>query len=261
MITWLEHFALTLLDTCKNVLPIVVIIIGFQLLVLRKPLPNPLKTLIGFGYVLIGLAFFFEGLNMALFPLGSLMAKQLTSLEFLGVATHAKQIPWQKYSGVYLFAASLGFAAALAEPTLLAIARKAEAISGGTIRALSLRLVVAIGLALGLSIGTLRIVTGANLYHFMIAGYAIVLVQSAFASKTILGLAYDSGCVTTSTITIPLVTALGIGLASNVPGRSPLLDGFGLLAFASLFPIISVLGYAQIAGWRSKRSLSSNSSK
>jgi hypothetical protein len=259
MMVWIEHFALTLLNTCKNVLPIAAIIIGFQLLVIRKPLPNPLKTTVGFAYVLIGLALFFEGLNMALFPLGDLMAKQLTTPEFLGVAANTQHIPWQKYSGVYLFAASLGFAAALAEPTLLAIAWKAEAISGGTIRALSLRLVVATGVAIGLSLGTFRIVTGAELYHFILAGYAIVVIQSAFASKTILGLAYDSGCVTTSTITIPLVTALGIGLASNVPGRSPLLDGFGLLAFASLFPIISVLGYAQIAQWRNKRSSSSQS--
>lgn len=260
MMMWLEHFVWVLLDSCKNVLPILAIIIGFQFLVIRKPLSNPLRTAVGFGYVLIGLALFFEGLGMALFPLGNLMAKQLTRPEFLGVATHTQHIPWQKYSGVYLFAASLGFTSALAEPTLLAIARKAEAISGGTIRALSLRLVVAMGVAVGLSLGTFRIVTGAELYNYIIVGYTIVIIQTAFASKTILGLAYDSGCVTTSTITIPLVTALGIGLASNVPGRSPLIDGFGLLAFTSLFPIIAVLGYAQIAHWRSKRCSLSDSS-
>jgi hypothetical protein len=253
MIAWIEHFALVILETCKDVLPIAAIIIGFQLLVIRKPLPNPVKTLVGFVYVLIGIAFFLEGLNMALFPLGHLMAKQLTTPEFLGIASNAKNIPWQAYYWVYLFAACIGFATTLAEPSLLAVAMKAEAISGGTIQALGLRLAVSIGVAFGIALGTFRIVTGTELYYYIIAGYVVVLIQTAYAPKMIIGLAYDSGGVTTSTVTVPLVTALGIGLASTVPGRNPLVDGFGLIAFASLFPIISVLAYAQLAQWRSKR--------
>jgi hypothetical protein len=250
---WLLHFAGVIGETCRDVLPIAAIIIGFQLLVIRKPLPNPGKTAVGFLYVLIGIAFFLEGLNMALFPLGDLMAKQLTTPEFLGIAADATHVPWQKYVWVYVFAACLGFATALAEPSLLAIAMKAEAISGGTIRALGLRLAVSSGVAVGLALGTFRIVTGGELYYYIIACYVVVLTQTAFASKSIIGLAYDSGGVTTSTVTVPLVTALGLGLASTVPGRNPLVDGFGLIAFACLFPIISVLGYAQIAQWRSKR--------
>jgi Protein of unknown function (DUF1538) len=257
MNAWLLHFAHVIGETCKDVVPIAAIIIGFQLLVIRKPLPNPLKTAIGFLYVLIGIAFFLEGLNMALFPLGDLMAKQLTAPEFLGIAANAKHIAWQAYGWVYLFAACIGFATTLAEPSLLAVAVKAEAVSGGTIHAFGLRLAVSIGVAFGIALGTFRIVTGTELYYYIIAGYIVVLIQTAFAPKLIIGLAYDSGGVTTSTVTVPLVTALGIGLASTVPGRNPLIDGFGLIAFASLFPIISVLGYAQIAQWRTKRAASS----
>lgn len=256
IIAWLEHFALLLLETAKNLLPIIGIIIGFQLLVIRKVPPNPLKTLTGFVYITIGIAFFMEGLNLALFPLGDLMAKQLTAPEFLGIAANATDVPWQKYGWVYLFAACLGFSTALAEPSLLAIAAKAEVISGGTIRALGLRLTVALGVAFGLALGTFKIVTGTEIFYYIIAGYVIVLIQTAFASKNIIGLAYDSGGVTVSTVTIPLITALGVGLASNVPGRNPLIDGFSLVAFACLFPVIAVLAYAQIAHWLSRRSSS-----
>jgi hypothetical protein len=259
MITWLQHFALILWDAARDILPIATVIIGFQLFVIRKPLANPIKTLIGFIYVLVGIACFLEGLNMALFPLGDLMAKQLTTPEFLGIAVTEKNIPWQAYSAVYLFAACIGFSTTLAEPSLLAVAMKAEAISGGTIHALGLRLAVSIGVAVGIALGTFRIVTGTELYYYIIGGYIVVLIQTAFAPKMIIGLAYDSGGVTTSTVTVPLVTALGIGLASTVPGRNPLIDGFGLIAFASLFPIISVLAYAQIAQWRSQRNSSTSS--
>ncbi|MEY4767585.1 MAG: hypothetical protein RL637_224 [Pseudomonadota bacterium] len=253
MIIWLQHFASVLWESARDILPIAAVIIGFQLLVIRKPLPNPFKTLMGFIYVLIGIACFLEGLAMALFPLGELMAKQLTDPHFLGIAATTKFIPWYSYSAVYLFAACIGFATTLAEPSLLAVAMKAEAISGGTIHAFGLRLAVSIGVAIGIALGTFRIVTGTELYYYIISGYIVVLIQTAFAPKMIIGLAYDSGGVTTSTVTVPLVTALGIGLASTVPGRNPLIDGFGLIAFASLFPIISVLGYAQIAQWRSRR--------
>jgi hypothetical protein len=257
VIEWLTHFALALLATCKDILPIAAIIIGFQLLVIRKPLAHLKKTVIGFLYVLLGIAFFLEGLEMALFPLGKLMASQLTTPEFLGINPAEQIVAWQSYYWVYIFAASIGFSTTLAEPSLLAVAIKAEQISGGAIHAFGLRIAVSIGVAFGIALGAFRIVTGTELYFFIIAGYIVVLVQTLFAPKLIIGLAYDSGGVTTSTVTVPLVTALGLGLAQSVPGRNPLLDGFGLIAFASLFPIIAVLSYAQIAQWLSRRNFSS----
>jgi hypothetical protein len=255
----LNQFTLVLLTTCRDILPIAAIIIGFQLLVIRKPIAHPKKTLIGFLYVVLGIAFFLEGLEMALFPLGKLMATQLTTPEFLSVNSGEQNVGWQAYFWIYVFAASIGFATALAEPSLLAVALKAEQISGGTIRALGLRIAVAIGVAFGLTLGTFRIVTGIELYYFIIAGYVVVLIETLFSPKIIIGLAYDIGGVTTSTVTVPLVTALGLQLAEAVPGRNPLLDGFGLVAFACLFPIIAVLSYVQLAQWLGKRSISSNS--
>jgi hypothetical protein len=257
MMGWISQFSQVLLSSCQDILPIAAIIIGFQLLVIRKPLAHPKKMLIGFIYVLLGIAFFLEGLEMALFPLGKLMATQLTTPEFLGINPSEPNASWQAYFWVYVFAASIGFATTLAEPSLLAVAWKAEQISGGAIRALGLRIAVSIGVAFGIALGAYRIVTGTELYFYIVAGYIIVLIQTLFAPKMIIGLAYDSGGVTTSTVTVPLVTALGLGLASAVPGRNPLLDGFGLIAFASLFPIITVLGYAQIVQWLSKGSASS----
>lgn len=253
---WLQHFAQSLLQTGRDVLPIAGIIIGFQLLVIRQPLARPKQTLVGFFYVLLGIALFLEGLEMALFPLGEMMAKQLTAPEFIGIEAGTATIPWQAYFWVYIFAASIGFATTLAEPSLIAVAIKAEQISGGAIHAWGLRLAVSFGVAFGIALGAYRIVIGAELFLFIITGYLVVVVQTAFAPKMIIGLAYDSGGVTTSTVTVPLVTALGLGLASTVPGRDPLLDGFGLIAFASMFPIISVLAYAQIADWLSKRNFS-----
>ena len=257
MTDYFSHFAQTLLATCRDILPIAGIIVGFQLLVIRRPLPHPKKTLVGFLYVLLGIAFFLEGLNMALFPLGSLMAEQLTSNEFLGIDPQ-QSVSWQSYGWVYVFAACIGFATALAEPSLLAVAIKAEEISGGAIKAWGLRLAVSIGVAFGLALGTFRIVTGTELYLYIAVSYLIVIIQTLFAPKIIIGLAYDSGGVTTSTVTVPLVTALGLGLASHVPGRNPLLDGFGLIAFACLFPIIAVLGYAKLAEWQARRNHSTS---
>jgi hypothetical protein len=258
MIEWLIHLVVELLKTCRDILPIAATIIGFQLWVIRRPIANPKKTLIGFFYVLLGIVVFLEGLDMALFPLGSLMASQLTAPEFLGVDPVNQPVSWLTYFWVYVFAASIGFATALAEPALLAVAIKVEQISGGTIRAWGLRISVAVGVAVGLALGTFRIVTGLDLAFFIIAGYVIIAIQTHFAPKMIIGLAYDSGGVTTSMVTVPLVTALGLGLAEAIPGRNPLLDGFGLIAFASLFPVIAVLGYAQIAQWLSRNRTSSN---
>lgn len=254
MIEWLLSFWQTLLGTFRDVMPIAAIIIGFQILIIRKPIHQPKKIIVGFFYVLLGIALFLQGLEMALFPIGELMAKQLTAPEFLHIDGSLKNVPWQTYYWVYIFAASIGFATTLAEPALIAVAIKAQEISGGAIHALGLRLAVSVGVAFGIALGAYRIVSGTELYIFIIVGYVIVIIQTIFAPKMIIGLAYDSGGVTTSTVTVPLVTALGLGLASTVPGRNPLLDGFGLIAFASLFPIIAVLGYAQIADWNSRRS-------
>jgi hypothetical protein len=244
----------TLYDTIFDVLPILVIIFGFQLLVIRRPIPNLRKVLIGFVYVLLGLAFFLDGLEIALFPIGKLMAQQLTDPAFLygKVDDVVQAMQWHDYVYVYLFAATIGFSTTIAEPALLAVAIKAKEVSAGAISIWGLRIAVAIGAGLGIALGTFRIVTGAPLHYFIISGYVIVIIQTAFAPKSIIALAYDSGGVTTSTVTVPLVAALGLGLASTVPGRSALLDGFGLIAFTCLFPIITVMGYAQISEWRQK---------
>ncbi|MEM9532324.1 MAG: DUF1538 domain-containing protein [Pseudomonadota bacterium] len=250
MTDWLGQLAEVMLATVRDMLPIAVILFVFQMLVLRRRIPNIRRVLTGFVFVLAGLALFLVGLEKALFPLGRLMADQLTDPEF--VAASAGGLGgWQQYYWVYIFALAIGFATTVAEPALIAVAMKANEVSVGMVGAWGLRVAVAIGVALGLALGTWRIVVGAPLHWFIIAGYVVVVVQTAFAPKTMIALAYDSGGVTTSTVTVPLVTALGLGLAESVPGRSPLLDGFGLIAFASLFPIMTVLAFAMIAERRS----------
>jgi len=244
----------TFLSTLLDVAPIVAIIFGFQLLVIRKPVPNLKKVLIGMFYVLVGIAFFLLGLEQALFPLGRLMAEQLTDpafLETVRITTGALQ--WQDYYWVYLFAFAIGASTAIAEPSLIAVAIKAHEVSGGAIGVWGLRIAAAIGVAVGISLGAYRIVSGAPIHYFIIAGYIIVVIQTFFAPKLIVPLAYDIGGVTTSTVTVPLVAALGLGLAEAVPGRSALIDGFGLIAFACLFPIISVMAYAQLSEFKSRR--------
>jgi hypothetical protein len=168
-------------------------------------------------------------------------------------AVRGSAASWTAYGWVYLFAFMVGFSTTIAEPSLIAVANKAQEASKRTVSAIGLRVAVALGVAVGISLGTFRIVTGTPLYLYILVGYAMVAIQTVVAPKVIVPLAYDSGGVTTSTVTVPLVTALGLGIASNVPGRSPILDGFGLIAFASLFPIISVLGYAQFAQWMIRR--------
>ena len=204
----------------------------------------------------MGLTLFLVGLEKALFPLGKIMAQQLTDPAFLATSLDrtGELLQWHHYKWVYLFAFAIGFATTLAEPALLAVAIKANEVSGGAIGVSGLRMAVALGVAVGIALGAYRIVTGLPLQNFIIAGYVVVIVQTLFAPKMIIALAYDSGGVTTSTVTVPLVTALGLGLASTVPGRSPLLDGFGLIAFASLFPIMGVLGYAQLSHWKARQS-------
>ena len=236
----------TTLVTVFDVFPIVVILFGFQVVIIRKPIVNLKKILIGFVYVLLGLSFFLVGLEEALFPIGQAMARQLSDPMFLTEGLGGP-IDWGDYIWVYLFAAAIGFSTTIAEPSLIAVALKAEEISGGGIKAWGLRGAVAIGVAVGVSLGTFRIVSGTPLPVYIMVGYIIVIIQTFYASKTIIPLAYDSGGVTTSTVTVPVVAALGLGLASTVPGRSALLDGFGLIAFASVFPIMSVLAYAKLA--------------
>jgi hypothetical protein len=232
-----------------DVLPIVVFLFAFQLFVIRGRLPNLSQILVGFVFVIIGLGLFLEGLEHTLFPLGRLMAQQLTNPEFLREARLSVEgaLVWRDFYWVYLFAAAIGFSTTLAEPALMAVSIKANAVSAGAIGVWGLRVAVAIGVGVGVSLGCYRIISGLPLQYFIAAGYLVVIVQTMVAPRMIVPLAYDSGGVTTSTVTVPLITALGLGLAEAVPGRSPLLDGFGLVAFASLFPIISVLAYGQLA--------------
>lgn len=249
----LIEFLNTLKSTVVDVLPILSIILVFQLLVIRRPIPHVKQVGFGFLYVLIGLALFLLGLEKALFPLGKMMAEQLTAPEFINPTALAEEaINWTYYTWVYIFAAAIGFSTTIAEPSLIAVALKAEEVSGGGIRANSLRIAVAIGVAIGIALGSYRIVVGHPIHYYIIAGYIVVVIQTFFCPKMIVPLAYDSGGVTTSTVTVPLVAALGLGLASTIPGRSPLIDGFGLIAFASLFPIIAVMAYAQITHIRTK---------
>ena len=248
------EFLTTLKNTVIDVLPILSIILGFQLLVIRKPIPHIKQVGFGFIYVLIGLALFLLGLEKALFPLGKMMAEQLTAPEFIHAGEQVlTSIHWTDYKWVYIFAAAIGFSTTIAEPSLIAVALKAEEVSGGAINANSLRVSVAIGVAFGIALGSYRIVVGHPIHYYIIAGYIVVVIQTFYCPKLIVPLAYDSGGVTTSTVTVPLVAALGLGLASTIPGRSPLIDGFGLIAFASLCPIIAVMTYAQLTEARTHR--------
>lgn len=241
-------------NSALDVLPIAIFLFVFQRLVIRSPMPNRNQILLGFGFVVVGLGLFLVGLEQTLFPLGRLMARQLTSPEFLqDAAGYARSaIAWHDYHWIYLFGFTIGFATALAEPALIAVAMKANIVSGGAIGVTGLRVAVAIGVGIGVSLGCLRIITGVPLHYFIAAAYLIVILQTLTAPKLIVPLAYDSGGVTTSTVTVPLVTALGLGLAEAVPGRSMLLDGFGLVASACLFPIIAVLAFGQLSVLRER---------
>lgn len=245
----IESSAGFIVDSAFDVLPIAVFLFLFQRLVIAEPLGNWRQIVAGFVFVVIGLGLFLVGLEETLFPLGRLMAEQLTDSAFLyeTVGKTMSALAWHDYYWVYLFAMAIGFSTTLAEPALIAVSIKANSVSGGAIGVWGLRVAVAIGVGVGVGLGCFRIITGYPLHYFIAAGYLVVIVQTVFAPKLIVPLAYDSGGVTTSTVTVPLITALGLGLSEAVPGRSALLDGFGLVAFASLFPIISVLAYGQLA--------------
>jgi len=241
-------------NSALDVLPIAVFLFLFQRLVIGGKMANRRQIMVGFVFVVVGLGLFLVGLEQTLFPLGRLMAQQLTNPQFLtgDVERALTSLTWQDFYWVYIFAAAIGFSTAMAEPALIAVAMKANTVSAGTIGVIGLRIAVSIGVGVGVSLGCYRIITGLPLHYFIAGGYLVVILQTALAPKIIVPLAYDSGGVSTSTVTVPLVTALGLGLAEAVPGRSPLLDGFGLVAFACLFPIIAVLTYGQLAVLRER---------
>ena len=230
---------LDLAGMVRDVLPIIITILFFQYLVLRRGLTNPRKILFGFALVVLGLYAFVVGLKLGLFPIGTSMARQLMGME--------------EYLFVYLFAFMIGFSTTMAEPALIAIGHQAEQAAAGTINGNAIRLIVAVGVAMGITLGVHRIISGDSIHHYIIGGYILVIVLTALAPRYIIPLAYDLGGVTTSEVTVPLVTALGIGLASSIEGRNVLIDGFGLIAFASIFPIVTVMSYAIIVEMLAKQ--------
>ncbi len=223
------HIFMELVGVIKDVAPILMVIFFFQYVIIRKPVMHLHKIGVGIMMVILGLYAFIIGLEMGLFPIGETIAFQLTGMK--------------NDLLIYLFAFLIGFSTTMAEPALLAIAIKAEEISSGNINQTILRAIVALGVAIGIALGAYRIVVGDPIHYYIIAGYIIVIIMTYFAPQYIIPIAYDSGGVTTSTVTVPLVAALGLGLAENIEGRNPLIDGFGLIAFASLFPMITVMGY------------------
>ncbi len=230
----IDHFVWSdlffdLVGTIKDVAPIIAVIFFFQYIIIKKPVAHLHRIATGIAMVILGLYAFIVGLEMGLFPIGETIAYQLTSMN--------------NNLLIYLFAFLIGFSTTMAEPALLAIAIKAEEISEGNIKQNVLRMVVALGVAIGIGLGAYRIVAGDPIHYYIIVGYIFVIIFTYFAPKYIVPIAYDSGGVTTSTVTVPLVAALGLGLAEHIDGRNPLIDGFGLIAFASLFPMLTVMGY------------------
>lgn len=230
-------------NAITDLLPVILVIAFFQIFVLKQPLPQMGEVIFGALLVVAGLSLFVQGLEMGLFPIGEAMANALA---------RKGSVSW-----LLLFAFALGFSTTAAEPALIAVASEAAGIAGkgGLIDpgqdslkkyALGLRMSVAFSVGLALLIGVMRIIRGWPVHYLIIGGYIVVMLMTFIAPKEIVGIAYDAGGVTTSTITVPLVAALGVGLASSIKGRSPLVDGFGLIAFASLLPMIFVMGYGII---------------
>jgi len=230
----------SLLDNARDLAPIVFVVGFFQLAVLQQPLPNIAELLVGLLFVVAGLTLFIQGLELGLFPLGESMAHAFA---------RKGSVFW-----LLAFAFCLGFGTTVAEPALIAIAEEASEIAAqaGVVGnndesresyALGLRITVALSVGLAIVLGVIRILKGWPIHVMIAGGYVLVVLMTVVAPREIIGLAYDSGGVTTSTITVPLVTALGVGLASSIKGRNPMLDGFGLIAFASLTPMIFVMAY------------------
>jgi len=239
----LHLFINSLLGSTRDLLPIVLVIAFFQIIVLQQAPEHLLQTFVGLLFVVLGLTFFILGLEQGLFPIGESMARAFAT---------KGSVFW-----LLTFAFALGFGTTIAEPALIAVAEEASevAATAGLIAlndqamesyADGLRLTVALSVGFAIALGVLRILLNWSIQYIIMIGYVLVIIMTGFAPDEIIGIAYDSGGVTTSTITVPLVTALGIGLASSISGRNPMLDGFGLIAFASLFPIIFVLAYGMI---------------
>ena len=239
----LQQFLRSLVDSVRDLAPIVVVIAFFQLAVLQQPIPNLGEILVGVVLVVLGLTFFIRGLEMGLFPIGERMAYAFA---------RKGSLFW-----ILAFAFALGFGTTVAEPALIAVAAEASQIAaeGGVIErsdaamddyANGLRYTVALSVGFAIVVGVLRIIRGWPIQVLIIGGYIAVVAMTPFAPEEIVGIAYDSGGVTTSTITVPLVTALGVGLASSIKGRNPMTDGFGLIAFASLTPMIFVMAYGML---------------
>ncbi len=236
-------FLKALLGSCKDLLPIILVIAFFQFAVLQQPMPNIGDILIGLALVVLGLTFFIYGLEMGLFPIGESMAQAFAK---------KGSISW-----LLTFSFCLGFGTTVAEPSLIAVAKEAAivAASGGIISdtiesqlsyANGLRFTVAFAVGFAIVVGVLRILRGWPIQYLILGGYVVVVLMTMIAPSWIIGIAYDSGGVTTSTITVPLVTALGVGLASAIKGRNPMIDGFGLIAFASLTPMVFVMIYGMV---------------
>lgn len=236
----IEGMAKDFILTIRDILPLAGAILFFQLFILRQAVPNAARVVAGFLLVLAGLYIFIKGLKLGLFPLGESMAFHLAASEFLY---------W-----IYIFSFLIGFACSIAEPAIIAVSLKVQDVSDGTIDSWKLRLVIATGVATGITFGAHRIISGDPIYIYIIAGYLIVIAMTLLSPRYIIPIAYDTGGATTSTVTVPLVTALGIGLANNIPGRDPFIDGFGLIAFASIFPLITVMGYGILSHHLIKRS-------
>lgn len=239
----LQAFAKALIDSLRDLTPIVLVIGFFQLVVLQQPIPNLAQILFGGLLVVIGLTLFVRGLEMGLFPIGESMAYAFAQKGSL--------------SWLLAFAFALGFGTTVAEPALIAVAAEAADVAAQTnliddtsehkaAYALGLRYTVAFSVGFAILVGVLRIVRGWPIQYLIIGGYIGVIAMTTVAPQEIIGIAYDSGGVTTSTITVPLVAALGIGLASSIKGRNPMIDGFGLIAFASLTPMMFVMGYGML---------------
>lgn len=243
MKAFLVQFLKSLRQSFQDLLPIILVIAFFQLVVLRQPIPQLASMLAGGMMVLVGLSLFVQGLQMALFPLGEDMAYSFVKKGNLWL--------------LLLFAFTLGFGTTVAEPALIAIADEAAEIAAdagmidtaGDARegyATGLRMAVALAVGFALLVGVIRILKGWPVQYLIVGGYIGVVIMTAFAPEEIIGIAYDSGGVTTSTVTVPLVAALGIGLANSIRGRDALIDGFGLIAFASLTPMIFVMAYGML---------------
>ncbi len=229
-----------LMSIAKDVSPILLVIAFFQYGIIKKPILKLPYVIFGIALVIIGLYAFVIGLELGLFPIGENIATQLTSQDNTLL--------------IYVFAFLIGFSTTMAEPALIAIAQKAAEVSGGQLKERVLRYFVAFGVGIGIALGAYRIVVGDSIQYYVLVGYIIVIIQTYFAPRYIVPIAYDSGGVTTSTVTVPLVAALGLGLANNIAGRNPLIDGFGLIAFASLFPMVTVMGYGILTKYTQKES-------